>query len=119
VCQHGNALIVGRAANMVLPPEETLRIRFVAPLEYRVESYARDKGLSKDEAGKKIAQEESDRKSFVQKYFHVDIDDTSYYDLVINTRYYKPEQILEAVKALLKFKKMPARRRFDPKPEEA
>lgn len=119
VCQHGNALIVGRAANMVLPPEETLRIRFVAPLEYRVESYAKEIGLSKEEAQKKIAQEESDRKSFVQKYFHVDIDDTSYYDLVINTRYYKPEQILEAVKALLKFKKMPARRRFDPKPEEA
>jgi len=119
VCQHGNALIVGRAANMVLPPEETLRLRFVAPLEYRVEVYGKEKGISKDEARKKIAQEESERKSFVQKYFHVDIDEAINYDLVINTQYCRPEQILNAVKAVLKFKKLPARRRFDPKPEEA
>lgn len=119
VCQHGSVLIMGRGANMVLPPEETLRLRFVAPLDYRVENYAKENGISQEKARKKVDQEEGDRKVFLQKYFHVNIDDASYYDMILNTRYLKPDQVVTAVKAALKFKKLPARRRFDPKPEKA
>lgn len=119
VCQHGNVLIVGRGANMVLPPDETLRLRFVAPLDYRVANYAKENGISQEKARKLLDKEEGDRKIFVQTYFHVNIDDAVYYDMIFNTQYIKPDQVVTAVKAALKFKKMPARRRFDPKPETA
>lgn len=117
VCQHGNVIIVGRGANMVLPPDETLRLRFVAPLDYRVANFAKENGISLEAARKKVDQEEGARKIFVQKYFHVNIDDAVYYDMIFNTQYMKEDQIVTAVKAALKYKKMPARRRFDPKPE--
>lgn len=115
--EHGNAVILGRGANMVLPPEETLRVRFIAPLEIRVQSIAKEQDISEENAKKYIAKEESDRKAFIRKYFHADIDDPINYDLVINTQFIKTENIIEIVKNALKYKKLPARRRFDEQPE--
>lgn len=117
--EHGNAVILGRGANMVLPPEETLRVRFVAPFDVRVQNIAQEQNISQEKAKKYIYKEEADRKAFLRKYFHADIDDSVNYDLVINTHFVKPETVVTIVKASLKFKKLPARRRFDPKPEEA
>ena len=115
--EHGSAVILGRGANMLLPPEETLRVRFVAPFDIRVQNISKEQNISQEKAKKYIYKEESDRKAFVRKYFQVDIDDAVNYDLVINTQYIKPEQIIDVIKASLKFKKLPARRRFDPKTE--
>jgi hypothetical protein len=36
IWRHGGAVILGRGGNLLLPPEETLRVRLVAPLETRV-----------------------------------------------------------------------------------
>ena len=112
--EHGNAVILGRGANMVLPPEETLRVRFIAPFDERVKNISTEQNISQEKAKQYLYKEESDRKAFVRKYFHVDIDDAVNYDLVINTQYVKSDQIIDIIKALLKFKRLPARRRFDP-----
>jgi len=37
--KHGSAVIVGRGANFVLPPEGRIRVRIVAPLDVRVKMY--------------------------------------------------------------------------------
>jgi len=113
--EHGNAIILGRGGNMVLPPEETLRVRFVSPVEARVTNIAKELNISEEKAKQHIVKEESDRKAFIRKYFHADIDDPQYYDLVINTNYINPEQIISIVKSSLKYRKLPARRRFDTK----
>ncbi|MBN2254186.1 MAG: cytidylate kinase-like family protein [Deltaproteobacteria bacterium] len=115
--EHGNAVILGRGANMVLPPEETLRLRFVAPFDVRIQNISKEQSISQEKAKQYIYKEESDRKAFVRKYFHTDIDDSVNYDMVINTHYLTHDQIINIVTASLKFKKLPARRRFDPKPE--
>jgi cytidylate kinase len=113
IWRHGGAVILGRGANLLLPPEETLRVRLVAPLETRVQNVAKKLGISQEKAEKRIVEETSARKTFIKKYFRVDIDDPSNYDLVINVQYLKVDKIVEIIKDSLKYKKLPARRRFD------
>ena len=83
--RHGNAIIVGRGANFVLPPENRFRVRIIAPLEKRINCVAESFGLTKKEAKKRVLRTESDRRAFVRKYFHSDIRDPANYDMVLNT----------------------------------
>ena len=83
--KHGNAVIIGRGANFILPPEGRFRTRVVAPREVRIENVARDYGVSRDEAKRRIIRTESERRAFIRKYFNANIADPANYDLVINT----------------------------------
>jgi len=83
--RHGNAIIVGRGAGYILPPETTFRIKVIAPLEYRIESMMRIRNLSRPDAEKYIEKRDGDRIAFVKKYFQADAMDPLNYDLVINT----------------------------------
>ena len=83
--RHGKAIIVGRGANFVLPPEKRFRVRIVAPLEWRVNCVAESYNVSKNEARQRVIRTESDRQAFIRKYFHSDISDTANYDMVLNT----------------------------------
>lgn len=83
--RHGKAIIVGRGANFVLPPENRFRVRIIAPLELRVTRVAETHALSKKEAKRHVLRTESDRQTFVRKYFHSDIGDPANYDLILNT----------------------------------
>ena len=83
--RHGKAIIVGRGANFVLPPENRFRVRVVAPIEMRVNRVAENFGINKNEAKKRVLRTESDRRAFVRKYFHADIRDPANYDMILNT----------------------------------
>jgi len=83
--KHGNAIIVGRGAGYILPPETTFRIKVIAPLEYRIESMMRIRSLPRADAQKYIEKRDGDRIAFVRKYFQADAMDPLNYDLVINT----------------------------------
>jgi len=84
--EHGNAIIVGRGAHLILPPENTLRLRFVAPLEKRIERIMEyRKSMTRQEAEQYIQKKDADRKGFIKKYFHADAGDPSLFDMVLNT----------------------------------
>ena len=83
--KHGHAVLVGRGANFILPPEGRFRVRVVAPLEMRIQNVARDFGVSLDVAKRRVLKTDSDRKAFVRKYFNADISSPVIYDLVLNT----------------------------------
>jgi len=83
--RHGRAIIVGRGANFVLPPEKRFRVRIVAPQELRVQNVARDLDIPVNEAKRRVIRTNSDRRAFIRKYFNADISDPINYDLVINT----------------------------------
>ena len=83
--KHGRAVIVGRGANFILPPEGIFRVRILAPLEMRVQNVARDFDVPVEEAKRRVLRTESARRAFVRKYFHADISDPVNYDLMINT----------------------------------
>lgn len=83
--KHGQAVIVGRGANFVLPPEKRLSVRVIAPLEMRIRNVSQKFSVSVDEARPRVLKTDSDRKAFIKKYFNDDIRHPLNYDLIINT----------------------------------
>ncbi|MFZ0135339.1 MAG: cytidylate kinase-like family protein [Desulfobacterales bacterium] len=81
----GRAVIVGRGANFILPPEKRFAIRIIAPEEVRVKNVAFHFDVSLAEAKKRIKNRENRRKAFIKSTFQKDIDDLEAYDLIINT----------------------------------
>jgi cytidylate kinase len=96
--KHGNAIVVGRGAQFILPPEKTFRIRFIAPLGQRIEKVVRDRKCSRQEAESFILQTENDRGAFIKKYFHEDIGDPAHYDLVVNTATLSVDEAVAVIK---------------------
>lgn len=95
--RHGKAVIVGRGANFVLPPENRFRVRIIAPLEMRVNCVAETYGIPKQEAKKRVLNTESDRQAFIRKYFHSDIRDPANFDMVLNTGTFSVEKAVATI----------------------
>ncbi len=100
---NGNAVIVGRGAAFILPPEACLRVLVIAPFEVRVNNVSIFLKISKEEAKQRILTVESERIAFARKYFNLDPLDPFHHDLVINSQYFLLEQaskiIVEAYNA--------------------
>ena len=99
--EHGRAIIVGRGANFVIPPENRFRLRIVAPQNVRVANVARSFEVTAEEAKRHIIRTESDRRAFIRKYFNADIADPINYDLVINSGSLELDKAVKAVIAAL------------------
>ncbi len=102
--KHGNAVLVGRGANFILPSKTTFRLRVIAPQEFRARKVAEQFDLSLKEAERRILKTESNRRAFVRKYFHTEICDPIYYDLLINTENISISEAIEGVCHILKLK---------------
>jgi cytidylate kinase len=85
IARKGAAVIVGRGAHLLLPPGEALRVLVVAPLETRVAVVAAEEHLSARDARGRIAAVEAERSAFLRKNFHVEFNEASHFDLVVNT----------------------------------
>ena len=83
--KHGKAVIVGRGANFILPPEKRLSVRLIGPLEKRVRNVSHEFGISSEEARRRVIKTDSNRRAFIRKYFNDDIRDPLNYDLVLNS----------------------------------
>ena len=83
--KHGRAVVVGRGACFILPPEECLSIRVVAPIEVRIQNIVAAFGAGEEEAKRRIMIRESRRRAFVRQSFNQNISDPMHYDLVLNT----------------------------------
>jgi len=81
----GAAVIVGRGSPYILGPDRALRALIVAPREERLERIAKRYDLPLAEAHSRLEREDAARRQFVTRSFHVDPDDASLYDLVVNT----------------------------------
>jgi cytidylate kinase len=99
--EHGRAIIIGRGANFVIPPQNRLRLRIVAPQDVRIANVARTFDVTAEDAKRRIIRTESDRRAFIRKYFNADIADPINYDLVINTGALEIDKAVEAVIAAL------------------
>jgi cytidylate kinase len=97
IAEHGRAVIVGRGANFILPPEKIFSVRMVAPLDVRIQNIARRFGVSAEEAKRRVIQRESRRSAFIRQSFNADISNPINYDLTINTGKMSIEAAVEAV----------------------
>lgn len=81
----GGAVLLGRGAPYILPPERTLRVLVVAPKAARIEHLAKARSLTQEQAARQLEGEHEERRRFLQHHFRVDPDDASLYDLAVNT----------------------------------
>ena len=98
---HGECVIVGRGATKVLPIATTLRVRIVAPLEYRIEAVRHEHGISLEEAARQVEATDRDRDEFVREHFRMDAKDPRNYDVVLNAARFPVEQCAELIIAAL------------------
>lgn len=97
--KQGNAIIVGRGAQFILPPQEAFRVRLIAPREIRIRNVMRDSESGFKESERYVYKTEADRNAFHRKYFNDDCAKAEYYDLVVNTGYMGIEGAVASVKA--------------------
>ena len=85
IASHGDAVIVGRGANFLIPPEDRISIRVIAPFKSRVENVSKTYGVTRDEAKRRVIHRENRRAAFIRQSFNADVADPNNYDMVINT----------------------------------
>ena len=85
VSQLTNLIVVGRAAQFILPRESTLAVRLVASEGFRLKRIMQSQKLNKMDALKYIHERDQGRHEFVQRFFHHDVNDSHIFDMVINT----------------------------------
>jgi cytidylate kinase len=101
---HGECIIVGRGAALLLPPATTLRVRLVAALEDRITVMSRDRGLSREEAARFIERSDRERRRFIQDHFRKDPMDPQHFEMVLNSSRFTAAEcadvIVEALRRL-------------------
>lgn len=80
----GPVIIVGRGANLVLPPGYGLRVRIVAPRRLRLQALAAREGVGEKEAASNLDAIDRSRTDFVRRHFHAGPEEPTNYDLVID-----------------------------------
>ncbi len=80
----GQVVIVGRGAHLMLPREHGLRVRVVAPLRSRVGRLQERQRLDLETAEKRIEATDRSRAEFLRRHFHVGVDDSELFDLILD-----------------------------------
>ena len=101
IATHGNAVILGRGGNFILPPGKRIGLCLIAPLDIRVRNIIEKLCLSEKQAREHIAKIEREHRLLVKEYFLTDIRDATHYHITINTALVKPETIVEIVKVMI------------------
>jgi cytidylate kinase len=102
IAKHGNAVLVGRGANFILPRDKRFSVRVIAPKAMRIANVAKAFDLSQEDATRRVIRTSSDRKAFVRKYFNADIADPLNYDIVLNTEVLSIAEAARAVSSIFK-----------------
>jgi cytidylate kinase len=97
IASHGDAIIVGRGANFLIPPKDRLSVRVIAPLDVRVKNVAKEFGVTREEAKRRVINRENRRSAFIRQSFNADVADPLNYDLVVNTQKLNIDAALGAV----------------------
>jgi cytidylate kinase len=97
LAMHGECILVGRGANVVAPPETTLRVRLVAPLRERIATVQKRRNLSLEEAQRWVEKTDRERKHFIKDHFHKQVDDPQLHDVVLNTSRFSVEACAEII----------------------
>ena len=91
--KQGDLVILGRGANLILPPDRCLRVRITASRKTRIDNtYRYEKLKTREEAAALVQRFESNRNRFIHQYFGVNPHNPWLYDLVICTDHLSIDQ---------------------------
>ena len=84
VAARGDAVIVGRGAGFLLPPESTVHVRVIAPFEKRVAYFAQSLRLSREEAAAEVRARDERRARYLTAMLGRNLNDPTGYDVMVN-----------------------------------
>ncbi len=101
----GNAVIFGHGAQFILAKQpDVLHVRFVAPFPNRVERVMRRASISRQEAERRVREEDQRRTNHIRQFYHADWHAPDPFHLILNTALLSQEAcirlILQAVEEL-------------------
>jgi cytidylate kinase len=85
LAENGNAVMLGRGANVILGKRGGFHVRIVAPREVRIANLVNFENLSPDDARKRVETFDDERRKFYHDSFNADINNPEDYHLIINT----------------------------------
>ena len=99
----GKVVYHGNAGHLLLPGgAPVLRIRIIAPMEFRVKMAMDQVNLNRDEAISYIQKVDHDRQKWTQYLYGVDWNSPALYDIVINLEYLSIDQACEILGHVVK-----------------
>jgi cytidylate kinase len=93
-------VILASAAFAALQEHPTaIHVRLRAPLEWRIESYRRHRLVDRACAEKAVKHDDHVKRAWVKTLYHVDIDDPSWFSLVVDVSRFSPDRVVETMLA--------------------
>ena len=99
-------IFVGHATDLILPRNHGLRVRVVATREFCAEAHAQEQGITADLAAKEVATLEQERSQFVRHHFHVDVEEQTRHDLIVNLERFSTEHAVALILAALRARRI-------------
>jgi cytidylate kinase len=104
----GNAVIIGRAANVVTAgASNAFHVRLVGSFDRRVRRVEEQEHLTRTDATERVRRIDAGRRRYLKKYYGEDIDDPLLYDVVVNVDRASVDEIAALV-ADAALRRMPA-----------
>jgi uncharacterized protein len=94
----GNVVIVAHAASQALPQRpEVLRVLVTASAETRARRVGGAEGVDEKQAARAVKDADANRRDYLKRFYEVDEELPTHYDLVVNTDVLSPEQTADVV----------------------
>ena len=97
IATKGSAVIVGRGAYYILGAQKSLRVRILCPTEVRIKKLAQREKISEWTARGEVEKTDKERRAFIEKYFHKDIRNPVYDDLIINSEHIPEDTLVDVI----------------------
>ena len=99
IARHGNAIILGRGANFLLP--KALNIRIDASDDVRIHNMMNYENLTRDEATRRLHESDREREQFISRVFGRGRVEHSHYDLLIWMDAFTNDDAVDIIKTAL------------------
>jgi cytidylate kinase len=94
----GNAVIFGHGAQFILAQQpDTLHVRFIAPFPARVERVMRRAGIGKNEAERRVREEDQRRANYIRQFYDADWLAPDPFHLILNTALWDEQACIRLV----------------------
>jgi Cytidylate kinase-like family len=97
--EQGSVVIVAHAASFALAEAAVLRVLVTASPGTRAGRVAAAEGIDEDKAGRRVASDDAARADYLKRFYRIDRELPTHYDLVVNTDVLTPERAAEIVVA--------------------
>lgn len=100
--EYGNVVLVGRGSGFILRGTDSLHVRLIADMPFRLKRVMEIRWASEQRAREIIRQNDHDRAAFHHRFFQCDWTDPLLYDLVIPTSKVGIDRAVEMLEAIAK-----------------